>query len=420
MKNFSRSRAWVVLWAAIGLNFLTGLLYIWSIISKGLITELQWSSKQASLPYTVATLSFVIFMAIFGKIQDSKGPRFTATLSAILMGVGLILSGFMTSPVAILVTFGIITGAGIGIGSISTMPAALKWFSSEAKGKITGAVTAAIAVASMFYAPVANILLRTVGISKTFLFIGIGVLVTGLILAQLLRNPPEGLISGSKSESTAQHQASHFFAKDINVREMIRKRSFYKLWLMLAFSSSAGLMLIGHVANIAKIQVNWEGGFILVVLLSIFNSLGRLLGGAISDKIGRINLLRIIFSLQAVNMILFSRYESVPLLAIGIALGGLTYGATFAVYPAASVDFYGIKNFGTNYGVLFTAWGVGGMIGPMMAAALFDATRNYNISYLIAGLLLIIAIIISFTFRSSGNKSTNSCDRAITKNGYRT
>lgn len=406
MKDTSKSRAWTVLWAATGLNFLTGILYIWSILSKALITELHWSSKQASLPYTVATISFVVFMVFFGKIQDSKGPRFTATFSATLMGIGLILSAFTTSPAMMLITFGVIAGAGIGIGSISTMPPAVKWFSPDKKGMVTGIVVAGVGMASVFFAPVTNALLLSVGISKAFLFNGIGVLLIGLVLASLLKNPPLGFIPERKSKEE-RAQAPSTFAKDFTVREMVKTPSFYKLWLMLAFSSSAGLMMIGHTANIAKTQVNWEGGYLLVALLAVFNTIGRFLGGAISDKIGRINLMRIIFSLQAVNMLLFSHYQSVSLLVIGVAAAGLNYGAIFSVYPATTVDFYGIKNVGANYGVLFTAWGVGGVIGPMMAAAIYDATKSYNTSYRMACLLLLISIITTFTFGVSGKKKLN-------------
>lgn len=399
MVKTSPSRAWLVVCAATGLNFLTGILYIWSILSSALITELHWSSKEASLPYTVATISFVIFMIFFGRLQDTKGPRFTATFSAVLMGVGLILSGLVLSPLQMVITFGIIAGAGIGTGSISTMPPAVKWFPPERKGQITGIVVAGVGMSSVFFAPLASALLKSVGISMTFVYCGIGVLLAGLFFASQLHNPPAGHrpVGNSQTQQTA---ASGTFAKDMNSKEMLKTRDFYKLWLMLAFSSSAGLMIIGHAANIARIQVNWEGGFLLVVLLAIFNTLGRFLGGAVSDKIGRINTLRIIFSIQAINMLLFGRFGTIALLALGVALAGINYGAIFSVYPAITVDLYGIKNVGGNYGILFTAYGAGGFIGPMAAAAVFDTIGSYDAAYLIACLLLVVSVAVTFTFKS--------------------
>ncbi|MGI6449852.1 MAG: MFS transporter [Desulfitobacteriia bacterium] len=115
-----RNKAWLVLVAAVLFNFLAGLLYIWSIISKAMMTEFNWTSSQASLPYTVALVAFVIAMVLFGRLQDMKGPRLCATISGLLMGSGLILSSLTQDPFLMIITFGIITGAGTGISAIVT------------------------------------------------------------------------------------------------------------------------------------------------------------------------------------------------------------------------------------------------------------------------------------------------------------
>lgn len=120
-----------MLWVATATNFIAGLIYIWSVISKSLINDLNWTSKQASLPYTVITVSFVIAMVIFGKIQDMKGPKLTVTLGGILMGTGLILSGIFTEPNIMILTMGVIAGAGIGTINASTTPPVVKWFPHE-------------------------------------------------------------------------------------------------------------------------------------------------------------------------------------------------------------------------------------------------------------------------------------------------
>jgi len=140
-------------------------------------------------------------------------------------------------------------------------------------------------------------------------------------------------------------------------------------------------------------------------LLAVFNTLGRLAGGTLSDKIGRIPLMRLVFLIQAVNMLLFSHYSLTLTLALGVSVAGFYYGAVFAVFPAATADFYGLKNLGTNYGVVFTAWGLGGVIGPITAAKIFDSTGSYAASYIISFVLLIIAAAVTFTFRpSTGGK----------------
>jgi OFA family oxalate/formate antiporter-like MFS transporter len=393
-------RAWSVLWTATIINVIIGILYIWSIISKALINDLMWTSKEASLPYTLVTVSFVISMVFFGRIQDIKGPRLTATLAGILLGGGLILSCFFLTPAGLAITFGIITGSGIGIANVSTAPAAIKWFPPEKKGMITGIAVAGIGISAVFYAPLTNVLLKSVGIEKTFLYLGIGALVLMVLLAQILTNPPKGYVPQSKAEKKKDTaSAPQTFAKDVDWRGMLKNFSFYKLWLMYAFSASAGLMVIAHAAKIAEVQIGWQGGFYLVILLSVFNATGRFLGGMVSDKIGRINLMRVIFMLQALNMLAFALYSNVATLAIGISVAGLCYGASFSVFPATVIDLFGIKNFGVNYGLIMTGWGFGGVIGPMMAAAFYDATKTYTTAYFVACALLVFVFLVTFTFK---------------------
>lgn len=400
MDNTLNKKGHTVLWAAAGVNFLSGLIYMWSVISKSLVDDLNWTSKEASLPYTIFTISFVIAMVLFGKLQDTKGPRLTATIGCILMGTGLILSGIFTTPTMMILTMGIVAGAGVGMINVSTSPPVVKWFPPEKKGMVTGIVVAGAGLSSTFYSPVANYLINNIGVHKTFIYIGIVALVSSIIIAQNLKNPPEGF-KPNKENSIKNENVN--LSINFTWQEMMKSLNFYKLWIMLAFSSSAGLMIIGHISNIAKIQVGWQAGFILVILISIFNTLGRILGGAISDKIGRINLMKIIFILQGLNMFMFANYSNQVILSIGVAITGLCYGASFSVFPAAITDLYGIKNFGINYGLMFTGWGLGGIIGPMVGASIFDATNSYNKAYIVAAILLVISFFIASTFTVKGN-----------------
>jgi len=396
MNNTHKSKSIVVLLAATGTNFIGGILYIWSVISKGLVSQLSWTSQEASLPYTVATISFVIAMILFGKVQDLKGPKTTGTIGAILLGAGIILSGFTKNSIVITLTFGVITGLGIGILNISTIAPALKWFPAEKKGLITGIVVAGVGFSSVFYSPLANYLVNSVGISRTFIYLGLFALVLSIIFVRQLDNPPEGYLAGNNGNIKDKQK----YNENYKWKEMLKTISFYKVWLMLTFSSSAGLMVIGHMTNITKVQIGWENGFLLVIALAIFNTLGRILGGSICDKIGRINLMQIVFILQGINMLLFARYTNIALLTLGTAIAGFCYGASFSVFPVIVSDFYGMENFGVNYGIVYTGWGVGGVIGPMVAAKVFDSTNSYRIAYMIAFILLCIALIISLTFKN--------------------
>lgn len=384
----------VVLTAAIVINFFCGLGYIWSIIAKELISQLGWTSVQASMPFTVFTVMFALSMLLLGPVQDKKGPRFIATLGSLLIGGGLILSGFALKPLHLLVTFGGMTGFGLGSIYASTVPPALKWFSPDRRGTINGIIVAAVALASIMYSPVAKHFMSNSGIARTFWIIGGVNIVILTLFSQLLKNPPAGFNSGKKTASSVSA------AVDMSPLEMVRTGNFYKMWIMFVLSAASSLMIVGHAAKISLVQAEWNGGFILVILLAVSNGAGRFFGGFLSDKIGQPNLMRLTFSVQLVNLFLFRLYGSPLLLMMGVGIAGLCYGSTMVVFSASTASQYGVKNFGANYGIVYTAWGLAGVFGPLPSAMIFDAAGSYNFAYIISGSMVIIALLIALSFRT--------------------
>ncbi len=394
MEHNINNKGKVVVLSATLINFMTGMMYAWSILSKTLVEQLNWTSKEASFPYTVFTVIFPLAMVFFGKFQDLKGPRITGIIGSIFVGMGFIISGLLLNPLALLFSIGTITAIGIGMITISTAPPAIKWFHPSMKGKITGIVVAGVGMSAVLYSPLATYLLSVVSLEMTFILMGSLVLMTSVYLSTKLENPPVGY-----KFDVSRVSKDYVESKDLPWRDMLKTSEFYKFWLMLGLSSSAGLMVISHISNISRVQIGWQAGFVLVMLVSLFNSLGRILGGSISDKMGRLELMRYLFIIQGINMMLFKNATGIPLMVVTTAITGLCYGAGFSVFPAAIGDNYGTKYFGHNYGLLFTGWGLGGIIGPMTGAVIFDRVSNYQNAFLISTILLFIATLITFTFK---------------------
>ncbi len=371
-----------------------GVLYSWSVIKKALVHDWNWTNSDASLPYSVAIVVWSITLLFAGSMQDKIGPRKVVTLGAIFTGVGLILSSFIQSVPLLIITFGVLAGGGIGFAYASVTPPALKWFHSSKKGMVTGIVVSGMGLASLYIAPLTTMLLENYGISRTFLVLGIFILLIATPVAQLINNPPAGYIAPTPA-NLPEAKTSKVAAKDFVWKEMIKTKQFYFFWLMFAFASSAGLMIIGNIATIAKTQANWEKGFYLVGLLAIFNAFGRLGAGFLSDKIGRVRTMMIVFILQGANMTLFASYSTPLAISIGTALAGIGYGALLSLFPSVVADYYGVKNFGGNYGVLYTAWGVSGILGPIIAGIVVDRTGAYNLAYLISAGLLAVALVLA-------------------------
>jgi OFA family oxalate/formate antiporter-like MFS transporter len=404
-----KSRGWTVTIAALSINLVLGVLYAWGVMAKALVVQWHWSKADAALPFTVSTAAFAITMVFAGRLQDKVGPRLIAALGGIVLGLGLVATSFAESPAMMLVTFGLVGGIGIGLGYSATTPPAIKWFPPSKKGLITGIVVSGVGLAAVYISPLTQFLLKATGIHQTFLYLGLGAIVVVAVLAQLLRNPPAGYVPAAAAPATTPAaKAAAVPRPALDWSDMLKTSQFYRLWAMFILAASAGLMIIAHVAIIAKEQARWEWGFVPVVLLAIFNSAGRVASGIVSDRIGRTQTMVLAFVLQACNMFAFSHYTSSALLVFGSAFTGLCYGTIFTLMPAATADFYGVKNLGVNYGFVFTGFGVAGVFGPLLGGKIRDVTGTYSTSYAISAIMLLVGATLAYTTRAPAVAPANA------------
>jgi OFA family oxalate/formate antiporter-like MFS transporter len=393
---------WWVTFSGTGINLALGVLYAWSVLSKQITKEWGWTETQTALPYSIAIIAFALMMVPAGRLQDKIGPRWVATMGGLLCGIGFVIASLGQSLAGMVIGFGILAGTGIGCGYASATPPAVKWFPPARTGLIAGLVVAGFGLASVYIAPLANYLLGAFGIEKTFLILGIAFLIIVVLLAQVLRNPPPGYkpaVNPHPAGPNAAPAKSAAVAVDYAPSEMLRTPQFYLLWMMFMFGAGAGLMIIGKLAKIVDLQAGIKAGFVFVALLAVGNAAGRIIAGTLSDKIGRPRTLLIVFIFQAILMFLLSGLSSYATLFVASVLIGANYGANLSLFPSVTKDYFGLKNFGVNYGLVFTAWGVGGVLGPILSGAIYDAHRNFNHAYLIAGVCLLIAAAMTFVTR---------------------
>jgi MFS transporter, OFA family, oxalate/formate antiporter len=397
------NHGWRVTFAGMGINLALGILYTWSVISKGIPDAWGWTEADKSFPYAVACMVFCLIMVPAGRMQDKIGPRKVATLGGILVGLGMIAASFTTSPLGYVIAFGVLAGAGIGFGYASATPPAVKWFPPAKTGMIAGIVVSGFGLASVYISPLAKWLISSYGLQNMTLILGIAFIIIVVGLAQLLAPPKHPIkFPGAKSAANGAAQKKENFTSG----EMLKTWQFYILWFTFACGAGAGLMVIGKLAVIAKVQANIELGFILVAILAIGNGGGRLLAGIISDKIGGRATLFGCFLLQAGMVILLSQAKdssalaSVPVLALISALIGANYGANLSLFPTLTKEYYGLKNFGMNYGLVFTSWGVGGFMLAMLAGKVYVQTQSFNFAYYTSSALLIAAALISLALKA--------------------
>jgi OFA family oxalate/formate antiporter-like MFS transporter len=396
------SKGWSVTFAGMGINLALGILYTWSVISKGIPESWHWSEADKSWPYAIACLIFSIVMVPAGRLQDSIGPRVVASIGGVLVGIGMILASLTTVTLGYIVGFGVLAGAGIGFGYASATPPAVKWFPAAKTGLIAGIVVSGFGLASVYAAPLSQWLTATYGLQKMVLILGIAFLIVVVGLAQILTPPPKEYVPEEMVKSKPSQTVKSVAVYHYTPREMLSTVQFYLLWFMYTCGAGAGLMIIAKLAAIAKLQVGINLGFVLVAVLAVGNGAGRIIAGVLSDKIGRLRTLFICFVFQAVLVFILSKAATGNVLSNGLVMAlisaciGANYGANLSLFPSITKDYYGLKHFGVNYGLVFTAWGVGGFMLALVAGKLYDIYHTFAYAYYGASLLLICAAVTVF------------------------
>ena len=408
MSKTSTNRGWQVTMAGLGINLALGVLYAWSIFKGAIKTSIenggpdafQWSLSSINDPYALSCLVFAFAMIAAGKCQDKIGPARTALIGGLLVGCGFTLMSFSNSYAAWVIGFGVLAGSGFGFGYAAATPPALKWFSSAKTGVVAGTVVAGFGLAPVYIAPLSSYLLGAYGIQKSMLFLGCGFTVLVCGLSFLLVNPPQGFVPAEPAKKDDAKPAAKP-VHNANVSEMIRSPKFYLLWMNFFIGAGAGLMVIGSVAGLAKKSMG-PMAFVAVAIMAIGNAAGRVVAGVLSDKIGRKATLTIMLAMQALLM-----FAAIPVVGSGSAtllvilatFIGFNYGSNLCLFPSFAKDYWGFKNYGLNYGTLFTAWGVGGFVMGRVSEMLNAHPGGLNKSFILAGTLCATGTILTFFLR---------------------
>lgn len=403
MNNTSPSSSgWRVALAGLGINLALGVLYTWSMFKGAIEKDFGWKGSQLNDPYALCCLVFAFAMILAGRCQDKFGPRLTASIGGVLVASGFALISTTNSYAVWVLGFGVLAGLGIGFGYSSATPPALKWFPPTKTGLIAGLVVAGFGLAPVYLAPASDYLLKNVGLLKSMLVFGMAFAVIVCGLAQFLVNPPAGYSAAASSGKTTDRLAQQ--PADKTPGQILRTPSFWLLWVLYFIGAGAGLMVISSISGMAK-KTMGESAFIAVAVMAIGNAGGRVVAGLLSDRIGRRWTLMLVLLIQAGLM-----FAAIPvtsstggakyLIVLVATFIGFNYGANLSLFPSLTKDLWGLKNFGMNYGCLFTAWGVGGFALSRLQQMLKASSGSFDSSFLTAGILLLLGAGLTFLVRS--------------------
>lgn len=409
MSTTVKNRGMVVI-GAILIQLALGAIYAWSVYT-GILVDAGWTKAETQWVFSAGLAFFAIVMVIAGRMMPKVGPQKLALSGGIVLGLGYILAGLFGAEnfTTTFIFVGILGGSGIGLGYVVPIAVGMRWFPDK-KGLITGLAVAGFGFGATLWMALADKLgplgggelLSKVGISNTFIYYGIAYLVIVAFGSIWMVFPPEGWTPKGWTPPVATKKSSAGTV-DFNSGEMLRTPQFYLILLTFTFGAAAGLMSIGLMRLWPK-EALTRAGFTpeaagaaatlaMAVFFALFNGLGRIVWGIISDKIGRKTSIIIMMATQGLFVILFQWMAGNPYtLYLFAILIGFNFGGNFALFPTITADTFGTKYVGQNYGWVFLAYAVGGIFGPVMGGRLGDL-GNFPLAFTICGILCFVAVI---------------------------
>jgi len=401
----------MVVIGAILIQLALGAIYAWSVFTPSLV-EAGWSKENTQWVFAIGLASFAIVMVFAGKKLTTWGPQKLAWIGGIVLGLGYLLAGLVggTSFWALLLLIGLIGGAGIGFAYVVPIAVGMRWFPDK-KGMITGLAVAGFGFGAMLWVKLAGQwgnLIGNMGLSTTFVIYGIAFAAMVIIGGLWMKFPPSGWRpKGFKTTQTASANDSKTL--EFTSSEMLSKVQFYLIFLTFVFSAGAGLMSIGLMklypmealqnAGMSAIQASAIAGTAMAVFFSLANGLGRIVWGLLSDTLGRKTSIIIMTATQGIIVILFTYMAgNEVLLYLGAALIGFNFGGNFALFPTITADTFGAKNVGQNYPFVFLAYGVGGILGPILGGKMGDL-GNFPLAFTISGIAVLIGTLLTIVVK---------------------
>ena len=390
---------WVIAIAGVFLQIALGAVYAWSVFRIPLSKQFGWSISQVTFTFTISI--FVLgFAAFFGGLWMNRvGPRTVALTAGTFYGLGVFLASFSANKLWWLyLSYGVIGGIGLGLGYIVPVATLVKWF-PDRRGLITGIAVGGFGAGALITAPVATRLIQTVGVLRTFAYLGVAYFIVTIIASLFMRNPPEGWQpeGWTPSEKETAQRATH----DFLLSEALKAWQWWALWLILFLNTSAGIAIISQEAPIfeelTKVSAIVAGG--MVGIASLGNGVGRVFWAWLSDLITRRGTFIVMFIVQ-VLLFWFLPTITVPSIMTTVTFVILMcYGGGFGTMPAFTADYFGPKNVGPIYGLMLTAWSFASVFGPLCIARMRETTGNYSGALHFIAIVMFVSVLLPIIVR---------------------
>lgn len=404
-----KKNRWLIALSAIAIHLSIGGAYAYSVYKLPIVEEMGWTATQVTIAFTIMMALAGTSAAFFGSFVEKNGPRRSAILAAVLFGLGQAGSGVaiaVDSVILYWLTYGLLSGLGMGLGYISPVSTLVKWF-PDRRGLATGMAVLGFGAGALITAPVAASLMESVGISTTYYLLGAGYFLFMIFGALYIAPPKAGYMpEGMKREISAGKKEIKKDLAQLTAKEAVKTKHFWMLWVMKLINTTAGIMMISVASPMSQevVGLSVAAAATMVGIMGIFNGGGRLLWAAASDYLGRPNVYVTFFVIQVVAFIALPMTTNAIMFQVFILLVVSCYGGGFSNLPAFIGDLFGTKQLGAIHGYLLTTWSIGGVCGPLLVTAIYESTNSYiPVFYVFTGLIT-VALLISIWMRIDVNR----------------
>ncbi|MCP1123880.1 OFA family MFS transporter [Bacillus sp. 3103sda1] len=376
---------WLVVFGTIIVQIGLGTIYTWSLFNQPLVNKFGWNLNAVAITFSITSFSLSFSTLFASKLQEKLGIRKLIMIAGLALGIGLMLSAQVSSLPMLYVLAGVVVGYADGTAYITSLSNLIKWF-PERKGLIAGISVSSYGTGSLIFKYINGKLIDLVGVSQAFFYWGLIVAILVVIGACFIHKAAE--------HDTVQETMSH----DYTTREMLRTKEVYMLFIMLFTSCMSGLYLISMVKDIGVQLVGLSAATAAnaVAMVAIFNTVGRIILGPLSDKIGRLKIVSATFVVIGMSVFVLSFVNlNYGIYFACVASVAFCFGGNITIFPAIVGDFFGLKNHSKNYGIVYQGFGFGALAGSFIGALL----GGFKPTFMVIGALCIVSFIISILIR---------------------
>jgi MFS family permease len=391
---------WILILLGMIINLCLGSVYAWSVFVGPLTTHFTKdlgqtvTASEVLLPFSVFLAFFAIAMPFTGKYIEQYGPRNITIAGGCLTGLGWLLSSFAGSVQWLYIFYGVIAGTGVGIAYGVPVAVAARWF-PDRRGLAVGLTLLGFGFSAVITANIAGYLIWASGVMNTFRIFGIAFIILIILLALPLKFPKPGWKPAEWTPPAPAPGAAG--TCECRREEMLKSPSFYGLWACYFIGCLAGLMAIG-ISKPVGTDIGVEAGLatMLVGAFAVFNGFGRPVFGALTDKLTPRNTAMLSFILIAFASLLLWQLPTVTVYIIAFAILWGCLGGWLAIAPTATAGYFGTCDYPRCYGVVFLAYGAGGIAGPQLAGFIKTSTGSFLGVFPIILVLALIGLVIAF------------------------